>query len=688
MLSLHANKNKLTTNMNTLLKLTLTLLVALGMHVVGFGQNVQELKNKIGSSSGLQKASFELQLANLLSDDEPDNSISYAKDALDIGEEFGNKTVAASASAILANTYFVKKKYDKSINYGKDAASYFKSTDQENYAMVEGIIADAYEKKGNKKESITHNKKSYTAFSAENKHKQAAYCASGIGLTYNKMGKTKDAIAWYEKAAKKFNKAGKENDEVKCLSTIGALYSNYGDYKASEKALQKALQKAEEYNLSKQIKKIEKSLEMVNSNETVDNSTGFQKEQKEEQENYISMIENKHAKSLAEIENMSEEMQLAALKEKAALDDAKLANAEKEKAIAAEELANSKAEQLNAEKAEAIAKKESAEAAEKAAKAAAEAESIKGQRLLIGLGALGIIAFLILLAFLGKRKSNKALQAKNAEILKQKEEITLQHDEILEQSKNIQQSIDYATRIQQSVLPSHSQFGKVTKNSFIYLNPKDHVSGDFFWYHEIGSQVIVIAADCTGHGVPGAFMSIIFSTILDKVVADEKITSPSAILESICAILTSKLLERNLDNSEFKDGMDVSVINYNRATKTILFSGARNHSYLVQSGELTELKATRRSVGVLTDKPTIPFEETSVKVASGDRVYMFSDGFPDQKGGEKGKKYYYKPFKEMLKNLGSKKPENHPTEIANEFNKWKGDKEQFDDVMVIGFEID
>jgi len=308
-----------------------------------------------------------------------------------------------------------------------------------------------------------------------------------------------------------------------------------------------------------------------------------------------------------------------------------------------------------------------------------DAESAKARILWIVVGALALMAGLIFIGFLNKRKSNTVLTAKNAEIIKQK-------DEISAQSGSIQESIYYATRIQKALLPSRKNYISLLPGSFVFLKPKDSVSGDFFWHHKSGNEIITVAADCTGHGVPGAFMSIIFSTILDKVVVDEGVLRPDQILESVSAVLTSKLLERNVKEEEFKDGMDVAVVRINTLTKKMDYAGARNSIYIVRDKELKEIKGTRRSVGLIAHTAKIPFALEQYDLQPNDLVYLFTDGFADQKGGEKGKKFYYQPFKDLLLEL-SHSSENVPPLLEKEFEKWKGNNEQFDDVLVVGIRI-
>ncbi len=637
-----------------------------------FSQNEEELKQKIKDSQGLQKAQYEIQLSNKLTASNPSEAFDFAKSALENGE--GNDKIMGAAFALMAQSSLKLKKYENVVKYGLDASKLFESSDKNNYAMSASIIADGYNGLHKTDDAIIYYEKSYNTYLSISKPKNAGFQASSIGMLYNNNKAYKKAISWYEKAYTQFGISGNQKDEVQSLHTIGAIYSNYGDYKNAIETLEKAIQLAQKYGLSNNVSNIKSDLEKVELNKSSDNNTtSFKEEQIKEQEDYINKVKNEQSKTLAQIELMSEEMQLAELKIKAAQDEASLALLQKNAALDKAKLA-----EIEAESAKLIVK--SAQDEKDKLNAEKEAAMAKSQILWIAVASIGLVAILILIGLIRKRKSNQLLITKN-------EEINLQKDELTKQASNIQESIDYATRIQKAMLPSPSEFMSMMPGSFVFLRPKDSVSGDFFWYHKAGNQIIIIAADCTGHGVPGAFMSIIFSNLLDKVIIDEKITHPNQILESICGILTSKLMERNLKYENFKDGMDVSVVNINTTTKRLMFSGARNGIYIVRNGNLSEIKGTKRYVGVLNEQVKLPFENHDISIEKDDFIYLFSDGFADQKGGEKGKKFYYQPFKDLVVTLSDLNGNQIPEKLNAKYEQWKGNQKQFDDVLVVGVRI-
>ena len=448
---------------------------------------------------------------------------------------------------------------------------------------------------------------------------------------------------------------------------------NYGNNEKAQQYLSNAYNRAKSKGYIDLEKQLQSRIEILKFNQTAEqqNSTAFQQEKENEQKNYIRNIEYQKAKSLEEIEKLSEENQLIELKNRAQQDEyeKKLLEEELEKKAAEEAL---KSEKLINERIAVELENE---------KLLSDKKAAENRNLFILLGALCVITVLILLGFLNKRKTNKVLTQKNIEISKQKDEIELK-------TKHINQSIDYATRIQKAILPAWNKLNAAFPNSFIYLNPKDKVSGDFFWIHQKYDTVFVSAADCTGHGVPGAFMSIIFSNVLDKIVNEYNVTDHAEILEKASQELEKMILDRGYSTSDFKDGMDIALLRISINTKMLTYAGAKNPVYIVRNEELTELKATRRSVNIVSeDTIKKQFKNETFKLEKGDRLFVFSDGFPDQKGGKEDTKFFYKPFREMLTSTSSLEIEKQKQVINETFNAWKGEGEQIDDVLIVGIEI-
>jgi serine phosphatase RsbU (regulator of sigma subunit) len=275
-------------------------------------------------------------------------------------------------------------------------------------------------------------------------------------------------------------------------------------------------------------------------------------------------------------------------------------------------------------------------------------------------------------------------KAKNKLLTRAFNQIEHQRNEIESKNRSITDSIKYAKRIQDSILPSEEKIEDILEDSFVFYQPKDIVSGDFYWIDSVGDEVIFSVVDCTGHGVPGAFVSLIAYNALNKVILEKTITQPSAILVEV-----NRIMVNSFGNSEdsIRDGMDMGICSWNKKTNQLQFAGAC-HSLFIHDGELfSEIKGNRESIGssFIDNEPV--FTNHSISVKPNTTFYLSSDGFPDQFGGEKGKKLKWKGFKNVLQNLSDTPIYAQLPVLKTFFEKWKGDLEQLDDVCIIGVKL-
>jgi serine phosphatase RsbU (regulator of sigma subunit) len=267
------------------------------------------------------------------------------------------------------------------------------------------------------------------------------------------------------------------------------------------------------------------------------------------------------------------------------------------------------------------------------------------------------------------------------------EQLTLKNKVIEEQNKDIKDSIRYAKRIQESILPPLSKLEAHFPDSFVFFKPKDIVSGDFFWFDKFGEKFFFAAADCTGHGVPGAFMSIMGGNLLNQAVNEFGIDQPHAILNAVNKGLAKALRSHSEDGMLVRDGMDIALGAVDLKTRKFFFSGAFNPCWIFKKEGFLELPADKHPVGTFSGEKETSFTLRDIDLESGDRIYVFSDGFADQFGGPKGKKFKSKPFRELLGNFNGKPMAGQVRELEQVFNAWKGDLEQVDDVLVIGIRV-
>jgi len=276
------------------------------------------------------------------------------------------------------------------------------------------------------------------------------------------------------------------------------------------------------------------------------------------------------------------------------------------------------------------------------------------------------------------------LEKANEEIQAQRDLATGQRDQIAAQKKEITDSIHYAERIQRSLLPSSARIKSRVADYFVLFKPRDIVSGDFFWSTEVGYHTIFVAADCTGHGVPGAFMSMLGISFLNEIVNKNHVLKADEILNQLRNHVIEALQQKGKEG-EAKDGMDIAICVINEESKMLQFAGANNPLYFIRNKELETIKGDKMPVAIHLRMP--PFTLHEFKIKKGDTFFLFSDGFADQFGGDLGKKFKYKPFKELLLNIHLKPMEEQEKILEKKFNNWKGDNEQIDDVVILGFRI-
>jgi serine phosphatase RsbU (regulator of sigma subunit) len=317
--------------------------------------------------------------------------------------------------------------------------------------------------------------------------------------------------------------------------------------------------------------------------------------------------------------------------------------------------------------------------------------SIKRQKIIISASIfIGVLlAFLVVQVY----KRNKLTKAQNIVIAEQKLIVEQKQREMID-------SITYAKRIQEALLKSEEHESPHLPDHFIFFKPKDIVSGDFYWVKEKGHYLYLAVADCTGHGVPGAFLTMLGSSFLNEIVAESDSNTPAQILDKLREKVVYELSQTG-EAGENKDGMDISLVRLNLEDLSIMWAGANNPLWVIQSSTINEYKASdNRSsyfndlLEIKGDKQPIghfwemtPFTNHSFQLEKGDNFYLFSDGFADQFGGDKGKKYKYKPLKQLLLNINSSSMEERKNNLSDEFENWKGKLEQVDDVCIIGVQV-
>ena len=302
--------------------------------------------------------------------------------------------------------------------------------------------------------------------------------------------------------------------------------------------------------------------------------------------------------------------------------------------------------------------------------------------LLYFIGAIGLIYLLIKLSLRRVKKQNDRLNS-----IVENTENNYELNQSDEKNKDILDSIQYAKHIQNTILPNDDFIQSSFKDAFVMFKPKDIVSGDFYWIKEKKGKMLFAAVDCTGHGVPGAFVSIVGNNGLNRAINEFDLIQPAAILDKLTELVEESFAQQG--ENDVKDGMDIALCVWDPKTNVLEYSGANNPLWIIREGEdgseILETKADKQPIGAFDMRK--PFTNHTYNLQEGDRVFLFSDGYPDQFGGPKGKKFKYKPLKQLLSQLKGSSMKEHHYMLDKSFMEWMGEYEQIDDVCVIGVQF-
>jgi serine phosphatase RsbU (regulator of sigma subunit)/lipopolysaccharide biosynthesis regulator YciM len=640
-----------------------------------FSQTISDLEQKLKTATTEEKPSILNQLAEAYLKTDANKTIDYAEQALKAARKLDDVDSETGALISLGNGYDVLKNQKKALLNYKEAIRIFDEYNQPaSSAAVWSKIADSYLAAQKYDEALDADNQALDLFKKARDNNGIVNTNIEIGDIYFKQKKFESSLPSYKAALKMYEDSKDAHGQVTILSRIGTSYSEWGNYDEAYVFLNHALDVAKKNNLSSQVASISENIEGVKKNlsnwqkSKTEYDVKAQQEQQEKthlqelqiktKETEISSLATKNIKSMAEIEQLSAEAQLKEFKIKA--------QQEERNRLLMEAQAQAKANEY--------LKKE---------KELSDSELNKKNLIIwggIGFSVLGLIlTLLVFVAYRNKKKANDIQKQKNDIIYKQKEQI---------EQKNmlITDSIDYAKNIQDAILPPASMLAKHFSDSFVFYKPKDIVSGDFFWIHE-GKEndcVCVAAADCTGHGVPGAFMSLLGFIMLDDMARRNAQVTPADILKEVNTQLMS-MLHQNTENTTGKFGMDISLIKFDKQKKEITFSGAHNPLIIVnRDGQINEIKADRVSIGTTLN---CFFTNHTVQVKEGDMVYLYSDGYQDQIGGEKRKKFLSFHLKELIQQIHALDAEKQKEELNSKHMEWRSKTDQTDDILIIGLKI-
>jgi serine phosphatase RsbU (regulator of sigma subunit) len=306
-----------------------------------------------------------------------------------------------------------------------------------------------------------------------------------------------------------------------------------------------------------------------------------------------------------------------------------------------------------------------------------QAAKSRQQEALVIAGIVGVIiailVIIVIFRFYQKEKDSKQI-------------IKLQKAIVEGKNKEIMDSINYAQKIQQAIIPSHLEMSNLFPQHFVTLLPRDVVSGDFYWIGSKLNYVFVAVADCTGHGVPGGFMSMLGTALLNEIINEKEIYEPADILD-LLKLKIIMALRQSENVNEAKDGMDIALCRIDKTTNELTFAGANNSMHLMRGSRLIELKGDKQPIGISHFNSTQQFIQQTITLLKDDLIYLFTDGYPDQFGGEIGKKFKYKQLEELLINIHDKDMHEQKMILEKVHKDWKGNLEQVDDICILGIKI-
>jgi len=566
-------------------------------------------------------------------------ALEYYFKSLKIAEELGDKSRIAKQLGNIGIVYEEQSDYTRALDYYFKALKMAKALgDKSGIAADLGNLGNVYKKQANdaelqkapiKSDSLYKNALDYyfkalkLAEGLDDKNSIATQFVN-IGTVYHDLKDYQKALDYYFRALKMDEELGYKSGIANDLGNIGSLYISLKKYSEAEKYLLQAI--------------------------SISDSIGILKE-KVQFENSISELYSQTGKVKEAFEHFKKAIE--------ARDT--LINEAKSREI------------MNYE----FEKKEAAVKAEQDKKDALAAAESRKQEIIIWsvIGGLFLVALFAGFIFRSLRVTKK-----------QKIIIEKQKHLVEEHQKEIIDSITYAHRIQRAILTSDSyikhEINSIDAQHFILFKPKDIVSGDFYWFFKQDNCLYYITADCTGHGVPGGFMSMLGISFLNEIIIERHITDPGEILNKLREKIVKSL---KTDEGYTKDGMDAILCKIDKSKQILQYAAANNSFYIIRNNEIIEQKAQKMPVGYMED--SAQFVTQTFRLQKGDNIYTFTDGLPDQFGGPKGKKFMYRRFEENLSAICNLPLKEQEETLEKTFQDWKGNLEQVDDVTVIGIRI-
>lgn len=556
---------------------------------------------------------------------------SYDK-SLSIREEFGEKGEAATVLTNISTIYQLNQDFENALKYAKRALEYSEELESKpDIALNLQVIGSIYASQDSIETAESYVSRSLEIFKSLNNLQGIANCSRSLGELKEKQGELEEAKKYYETCLELNKELGDKRGRSVAIYHLSSILFEQGKFTESKRLALKSFQLANELGNPTVLKKTSQQLYKIYKRDGNYRDALSMHEMFKKMNDSLFNDETKNAANRAQ---------------------AKYEFKRKEEQLEQERIQR-----------EIIFENQA-----------------KNQRNILIFTVLFLVILSIFLIVLYRRFKVSQEQQR---IISEKEIETQKQKKILEEKNTeITDSIRYARRIQSAILPSDVSIQTMFPDSFVLYRPKDIVAGDFYWFDQVGDHLFFAAADCTGHGVPGAMVSVVCHNALDRSIREFKLTDSGEILDHTRDIIVK---EFGKSNDEVNDGMDISLGVYNINTKMLKWSGAYNPLWLMRKGQLIEYKGDKQPIGNYFNPK--PFTTQTIQLEFGDCLYAFSDGYQDQFGGPNGKKFKTKQIRETLHRIHDESMMRQQETLNNTLENWMMDIEQVDDICFIGIRI-
>jgi serine phosphatase RsbU (regulator of sigma subunit) len=654
-----------------------------------------------------EKANIYVKLSDLYLRSNFETSAQYAENAITLARKIGYKKAEAGGLNMLGEMHYRKGEFREAEDkFGRALGYYLELHDAEGIAESKNHLGTVCYKRGNNELAIKYFMEALPTFEKLKSPTGLTATYINIGLVYDNLHEFKKAIEFYNKAIGYAKEIGDDNSIASCYNNLGGVYTDMHETDMALECLNRSLKIKEKVGNKAGMAGTLNNIgaiyyEKQNFKLALDyfQRAYLIKEEIDDKNGMVSSLNNigsiyyeisnypEAEKYLLQAYNLAVKVGsnyaidcldgLVALHKKTG--NYKAALEFKEKFCDYKDTLFNIESSKNMHEIQAKFETEKNEKENEILNLQLKNESFVKYVFICVAFLLLLLAFFIFRGLRQKQKANVLLEEKSRIIEQQKHIVE-------EQNKDITDSIRYAERIQTAIFPPDKMWDSILPDSFVYFRPKDMLSGDFYWVEQKGDLVFVAAADCTGHGVPGALISIVNYNLLNKAVLEKELTDPADILNAVNKWLTDSL-HQTFQESQVRDGMDVALCVIDRKKGLLSFAGANNPMYLFNKGGFNQLDGNKFPVGAFVEEHLQQFISKTHRIEKGDTIYLFSDGYADQFGGPKGKKFKYKQLQQLLSSVQSQSMHEQKKVLEQTMTSWRGNLEQIDDILVIGIRL-